>query len=240
MCPQGRVQSPSGEGTIGATIRGVIPTDPVCMEALSVAHASLPASILYHSLRVYLYATVFWERNDTSDEPVSPLRPVPAMIRNMFIACIFHDIGVSAAYDGNQERFEVTGADAAVNMMRRYGESEESMREVWLAISLHTSPGIAERLGGMARALRLAVRADFGSFPVPDLGNFHGEEWASAAGWELIDKELPRLDIEKDLGDAVVRAGLDRPEKAPPASWPGDLVRAKKEDPDWEGVNKAF
>jgi hypothetical protein len=55
-----------------------------------------------------------------------------------------------------------------------------------------------------------------------------------------MDEELPRLDIEKELGDAVVRQALDRPEKAPPASWPGDLVRATKEDPEWEGVNKAF
>lgn len=240
MGQHGRDQSPSGDGKIGPKIRSLIPETPACLEALSIAHASLSASILYHSLRVFLYATVFLDKQDTSIEPVSPLQPVPLRPHHIFIACIFHDLGVSAAYSANAERFEVTGADAALNLMRRYGEDETSMREVWLAISLHTSPGVAERIGGLARALRLAVRADFGSYPVPDLGDFHGEEWASAAGWELMDEELPRLDIDKELGDAVVRQALDRPEKAPPASWPGDLVRATKEDPDWEGVNKAF
>jgi hypothetical protein len=63
---------------------------------------------------------------------------------------------------------------------------------------------------------------------------------ASKVGWDFIEKELPRLDIEKDLSDAVVRQTLHRPEKAPQSSWSADLLRAKKEEPDWEGVNKAF
>lgn len=240
MCQHRKEHSPSGEGRIGPKIKSRIPEMPACLEALSIAHASLPASILYHSLRVFLYTTVFLKQDDTSIEPISPLQSPCPKYHHIFLACIFHDLGVSAAFNDNAERFEVTGADAAVNLMRRYAEDDAAMREVWLAISLHTSPGIAERMGGLTRALRLAVKADFGSYPVPDLGDLHGQEWASAAGWELMDEELPRLDIEKDLGDAVVRQGLNRPEKAPLASWPGDLVRAQKEDPDWDGVNRAF
>ena len=57
---------------------------------------------------------------------------------------------------------------------------------------------------------------------------------------DVIRWKLPRLEIEKDLGDAVVRQALEDSQKAPKASWPGDLVRAKRENPDWEGVNKGF
>lgn len=126
-----------------------------------------------------------------------------------------------------------------MRLLRRYGEDEASIREAWLAISLHSSGGIAERMSGMVRAVRLAVRADFGTYPVPDLGGL-GPGLASADGWDMLERELPRLDIEKDLGDAVVRQCLHRPEKAPSSSWPGNLLRAKREEPDWDGVNKAF
>ena len=57
---------------------------------------------------------------------------------------------------------------------------------------------------------------------------------------ETVEGVFPRGEIEKVLGDAVVEQGLRRPEKAPAASWPGVLVRSARENPGWEGVNRAF
>lgn len=224
---------------VGQPIIDLMPDHPACKEALSFAHASLPASILDHSLRVFLYAAAFGAQKEDNLEEISPIAAMPIKPHVMFVACIFHDLGTAVTYDDASERFEVSGADAAVRLLRRHGEDEASIREAWLAISLHTSPGIAERMSGMVRAVRLAVRADFGLYPVPDLGVL-GAELASKAGWDMVERELPRLDIEKDLGDAVVRQCLNRPEKAPQSSWPADLLRAKKEEPEWDGVNKAF
>jgi hypothetical protein len=184
-----------------------------------------------------LYSTVLLAEGGGEDASPLPMMPVPLHVQ--FVACILHDQGTSSAYDQTPERFEVSGADAAVELLRRHGIEEEIIKEAWLAMSLHTSGGIAERMVGLVRAIRLAVRADFGSYPVPDLGVF-APALASKVGWDFIEKELPRLDIEKDLSDAVVRQTLHRPEKAPQSSWSADLLRAKKEEPDWEGVNKAF
>jgi len=52
--------------------------------------------------------------------------------------------------------------------------------------------------------------------------------------------EVAEVGNEKDLGDAVVRQAVKDPLKAPGSSWPGDLLRAKRAEPEWEGVNKAF
>lgn len=230
----------SGElGEVSDKIKALIPDHPACAAALLMAQKHLPASILYHSLRTYLYARAFYATIDPSSDEVSMV-PWPQVEPHiLFIACILHDLGTCTSHDSHRERFEVCGADAAADLLRTWAESEESIQTAWLAISLHSSPGIAERMSGAVRALRLAVRADFGSYPVPDLAVVD-PELASKDGWDLVEKELPRLNIEKDLGDAVVRQGERLPEKAPQGSWPGDLLRARKEDPDWEGVNRAF
>ena len=88
----------------------------------------------------------------------------------------------------------------------------------------------------MVRAIRLAVRADFGSYPLPPAESFAGD----LGVLNVVKWGLPRLEIEKELGDAVVRQALRERRKAPAASWPGDLVRAWDVDPGWEGVNKGF
>ena len=55
--------------------------------------------------------------------------------------------------------------------------------------------------------------------------------------WRL---SLPRLEIEKILGDAVVAQAVKNPGKAPSASWANNLYKSHLENPDWTGVNRAF
>ncbi|KAK3985055.1 hypothetical protein QBC44DRAFT_251401 [Cladorrhinum sp. PSN332] len=226
-----------GSGTITAAVRSLVPNHPACTEALALAKSSLPASILYHSFRVYFYAQAFMTIFQDSD----PTDPTPGCIARaephvLFVACMLHDIGTASVYDSVPERFEVVSADAAARLLRSHDVPEPAVRDAWLAMSLHTSPGIAERLGGTVRALRLAVRADFGSYPQPPAEYLPGG--TEAIG--VIRWQLPRLEIEKELGDAVANQAISEPQKAPKASWPGDLARAKKEDPGWDGVNRGF
>ena len=51
---------------------------------------------------------------------------------------------------------------------------------------------------------------------------------------------LPRLGVEKELGDAVVRQGRKTPGKTPLATWAGTMVQSYEQNPGWKGVNKAF
>lgn len=62
----------------------------------------------------------------------------------LYIGAMFHDIGLTQAYRHSTDRFEVDGANAARDFMRRHQISEASIDLVWDAIALHTTPGIPQ------------------------------------------------------------------------------------------------
>lgn len=225
MCP---TQDPSEFGSdvpIEPINTHFLPSYPVSKAAYELASTHLHPAILNHSVRVYLYAKELAEQSE------SVYANDLAQHELLFTACILHDIGTCQKYDGEQ-RFEVEGADAAESFLLNLGASEKSAKEVWTAIALHTSPGIAERISELAQLVREAVLTDFGRAP---------ERLDNAAEMKReIEGKYPRLDAEKVLADAVVAQAVAKPEKAPKASWPNNLYRAYLEDPGWQGVNKGF
>lgn len=212
-----------------------IPSHPACAEALSTAEALLPSSIIHHSLRVYLYALKLLEAEEqellTPPSVVTAAAPPSADREVLFVSCILHDLGASAALAPQPLRFETAGADAVAALLTRHAH-DRHVREAWLAVALHTSPHVAEGAGGLVRALRLAVLADFTAGPLFDV--------VRPGYVEEVEEWLPRLDVERELGDAVVRHARATRSKAPGGSWPGDLLGAAEAEPGWEGVNKAF
>lgn len=228
-----------------------IPSHPSCAEALSTARSLLPASILHHSLRVYLYALHLLDSAEGRDLLLSPhpcssplvasaARPVTREV--LFASCVLHDLGASASSPVSPPsplRFETVGADAVAALLARHHHHDPASphgaaaaREAWLAVALHTSPHLAEGAGGLVRAVRLAVRADFGAGPLRDAV---GRGFAARA-----EALLPRLGVERELGNAVVARAREVRSRAPGGSWPGDLLRAAEAEPEWEGVNRAF
>jgi hypothetical protein len=130
----------------------------------------------------------------------------------LLAACLLHDLGVAPAFDGPQ-RFEVEGADAAVSLLREHGRSAEEADQVWQAIALHTSPGIAERRGPITVLVRLGVLSDFSEFEAPD-------ELRTA-----LEREHPRLGLDTELPALLVEQALRQPTKGRPSSWVADLLR---------------
>ncbi|KAJ4471952.1 hypothetical protein J3R30DRAFT_3299238, partial [Lentinula aciculospora] len=207
-----------------------VPQDSISRSAFTLAQKIFSPAILNHCLRVWIYARTFseYEKLRLARLPLS------------FTACILHDIGATPAFSNLDsdilQRFEIEGADAAVSLLRAVGDSfvsHDDIEEVWRSIALHTTPQIAERMGGLARIVRLAVLCDF--------------QRAKVAGKEGLQKktegEFGKLEIEKVLGDAVVEQALcsRMPEtKAPAASWPNNLLRAHREHPDNRGINRGF
>ena len=59
------------------------------------------------------------------------------------MAAILHDLGLTSRY-GGQRRFEVDGAEAARSWALANGMSPPEADDVWHAIALHTSAGIAD------------------------------------------------------------------------------------------------
>jgi hypothetical protein len=224
-----------------------VPKNTFCQTLYYHVQKRLDQNILNHSLRVYIFASALDHLDLASIPQLQPTTGLEIYLPQtsesridaslLFAASIFHDMGTCASHDHDQ-RFEVCGADAAVDYMQTHGMSDpSSQRKVWEAIALHTSPGIAERMGPLTRTLRVAVKADFGN-----------ELYRSLLSDGLVESTeamLPRGEIEKVLGDCVAgqverREGEEREAKAPAVSWPWNLLRCRLEEPKWKGVNKGF
>lgn len=219
MCPP--LGAISGQSTDSTESPECLPPDDVSRGAYNIARSYLPPAILNHSVRVFRIAE--WLAQSSHSDWAHGKRSF------LFVACILHDIGCASRYDGPQ-RFEVEGADAAVKYLRQHKTAGSDVHEVWQAIALHTSPGIAERISVLARFVRQAVLIDFST----------QLDQESQSVRDAAEEAFPRLGIEKILGDVVVDQALSQPQKAPPASWPGVLLQAKLDWPEWEGVNKGF
>ncbi len=184
-----------------------LPADLIAVRALELARVHEHEAILNHSVRTYWHAVYAGRARDVTDYADDLL----------FLACVLHDIGTADSFD-DPVRFEVAGADAAARFLTEQGLAAAAVDQVWQAIALHTSPQIAERLGPVTMLTRLGVLADFGA-PV-------GGGGAERSAAEV---RYPRLEIERELTDAVVAQALREPAKAPAASWPHGLLRAHLE-----------
>lgn len=86
-----------------------------------------------HSNRVFLFGAVNG-KNAKQDYDAELL----------YVSALFHDLGLTKKYSSPDLRFEVDGANAAKSFLQHYQIPDESIRLVWDAIALHTTPGIAE------------------------------------------------------------------------------------------------
>jgi hypothetical protein len=86
-----------------------------------------------HSNRVYLFAASAGKRRGLKfDEEL------------LYAGAMFHDIGLTPKYSSPDLRFEVDGANAAAEFLRRHGISQEQIDLVWTAIALHTTIGVPQ------------------------------------------------------------------------------------------------
>ncbi len=117
---------------MGISIAGVaIPDSKMAREATELVRSTESSLLFHHSTRVYLFGALAGARKNLQFDN-----------ELLYIAAMFHDMGLTKAYSSTAERFEVDGANAARDFLRRFKISEESIEIVWDAIALHTTPGI--------------------------------------------------------------------------------------------------
>lgn len=112
-----------------------IPDSKLAREATELVRDTESELLFRHSMRVYLWAALMANRNAlTLDREL------------LYAAALFHDLGLTGGYRDSQLRFEVDGANAARDFLRRHDIPEIDVERVWLAIALHTTPGIPEHM----------------------------------------------------------------------------------------------
>ncbi|WP_413803341.1 HD domain-containing protein [Streptomyces iranensis] len=168
------------------------------------------STLVNHSLRSYLFARAIGDHKglragaDYDDEL-------------LFLGCALHDIGLTEEGNGEQ-RFEVDGADLAARFLIENGLSAAKAEIVWDAIALHTSQGIAGRKRHEIALAQSGIGADIFGFGADLLPEGHGLS---------VHADYPRLDLGHEIRDIIVAQAAAKPHKAPPFSFPGELLKER-------------
>jgi hypothetical protein len=183
-----------------------LPAGPVALAALSLAQRTESPAVTDHSIRSFLFARLLASREGSAGDH--------AYDENLlFAACIMHDLGLGTGAAG-QQRFEVEGADLAADLLRQHGVPAADVDRVWEAIALHSSIGIAGRLGLLTYLTHRGVFTDAGVFT--DLPEDLKRQVLAV---------YPRTAEDSYLRDAIVAHARRSKAAAPPYSIAADLLR---------------
>jgi HD domain-containing protein len=115
-------------------ISGVrIPDSKMAREAAELVRQHEDKMLFNHSVRVYVFGAIKGMREKLKFD--SEL---------LYVAALFHDLGLVDPYHTETKRFEVDGADAAREFLKGHGIAQPQADLVWEAIALHTTPGIPQ------------------------------------------------------------------------------------------------
>jgi len=102
-----------------------------------------------HSSRVYYFGAVAGRQRKLDFSP-----------ELLYVGAMFHDIGLMPGHSSASDRFEVDGANAAVEFLKARGVSQAEVYEVWTAIALHTTPGIPQYMHPVVALVTAGVEMD--------------------------------------------------------------------------------
>jgi hypothetical protein len=120
--------------TTRQTAAGVtVPDTKLAREATELVRDCTTELVYNHSRRVFWFGSLQGRNRGLSFDP-----------ELLYLGAMFHDLGLNAQFGASGRRFEVDSADEARRYMQGQGAPEDSIRRVWTAIALHTTPGIPE------------------------------------------------------------------------------------------------
>jgi hypothetical protein len=120
--------------TSGQTAAGVtVPDTKLAREATELVRASTTDLVYHHSRRVFWFGSLQGRNRGLSFDP-----------ELLYIGAMFHDLGLNEQFRRSGRRFEINSAGEARRFLQGHGVPEDSIRRVWTAIALHTTPGVPE------------------------------------------------------------------------------------------------
>lgn len=133
-----------------ADMLGVVIPDSNLMREVTQLILDTESELLFnHSTRVYLWGALLGKSKGIAFDP-----------ELLYVAAMFHDLGLTSAYSESQLRFEVDGANAARDFLRSHRILEQDIDRVWTAVALHTTPGIPEHMHGEIALLQAGAGMD--------------------------------------------------------------------------------
>jgi len=132
------------------SIAGVpIPDSALAQEATELVRQAAPGLLFDHSRRVFLWACLRAQEQGLGFDP-----------ELLYVAAMFHDLGLTERFGRTDQRFEIDGADEARRFLRAHGIAGEQAERVWTAIALHTTPQIPLHMDSEIALLTRGVELD--------------------------------------------------------------------------------
>ena len=126
-----------------------VPDTRLTREATEVVRDTESPLLFNHSTRVYYFGSLAGKKLGLKFDP-----------ELLYIAAMFHDMGLTPQHSSKSDRFEVDGANAARAFLRQYNIAQQDTDTVWTAIALHTTPGIPQYMHPVVALLTNGVEMD--------------------------------------------------------------------------------
>ncbi|OKI30068.1 HD domain-containing protein [Streptomyces sp. CB03911] len=173
-------------------IAGVkIPDSRLATEATELVHSVSTELLYHHSRRVFLFGALRGRR-----------RGLDFDAELLYLAAMFHDLGLAPEHRSSGRRFEIDGAEAAADFLRGHGAAPEDVRVVWEAVALHTTPEIPALMAPVIALTTAGVELD-----VLGIGYGDVDERDRAA----VVAAHPRPDFKRGILRAFHQGVADRP-----------------------------
>jgi hypothetical protein len=178
----------SGQYAAGVTV----PDTKLAREATDLVRDCTTDLIYHHSRRVFWFGSLQGRNRGLSFDP-----------ELLYLGAMFHDIGLNQQFRSSGRRFEVDSAGEARRFLQSRGVPEDSVRRVWTAIALHTTPGIPEFMEPEVALVTAGVEYD-----VLGIG-YHGISDADRAEVTALH---PRPDFKRRILQAFAEGIAPKPE----------------------------
>ena len=169
-----------------------VPDTTLAAEATELVRDSTSELIYRHSRRVFFFGALLGGNRGLSFDP-----------ELLYIGAMFHDLGLTEQFHGSGRRFEVDSADEARRFLQARSVPEDSVRRVWTAIALHTTPGVPELMEPEVALVTAGVEYD-----VLGIG-YHDIE---ASAREEVTALHPRPDFKRQILQAFTDGMAEKPE----------------------------
>jgi HD domain len=169
-----------------------IPDSKIAREAAELVRQHESELLFNHSVRVYVFGAMKGIRQNLKFD-----------YELLYVAALFHDLGLVGAYHTETKRFEVDGADAAREFLRSHGIPEPKADLVWEAIALHTSPGIPAHMRPEIALTNAGVLMDV-------LGTGYDEYTAEQRDQAIA--AFPRGDFKNEFIQVQTQSAMKKPQ----------------------------
>jgi hypothetical protein len=169
-----------------------IPDSALAAQVTELVRDTAGELLYHHSSRVFLFGAFRGQARALSFDR-----------ELLYVGAMFHDMGLTAAHRDSQQRFEIDGAEDAAAFLRQHGIDEESVRLVWEAIALHTTPEIPHHMRPEVALVTTGVEADVLGIGLADI---------PASTRDAIVAAHPRPDFKRRILAAFTEGIAHRPD----------------------------